>query len=80
MTIDLSSIISFLIGFGVLLIPLYFKGRANTAAINKTLDVLKSGDTPLAEAEKQIQAAIKTVMDQDDSKLTPEERAKRWEK
>lgn len=57
----------------------FFKGKADKSKRDAILGETKGRDKGLAAAEKVIQDKIEEVMNQDDSKLTPEERAKRWD-
>ncbi len=57
----------------------YFRNKANNAAKDAVLGETRGQDKELKAAEEKIIKAIEDVISSDDSNLTPEERAKRWE-
>lgn len=59
-------------------IALFFKNKADKAASQAEINKVKAEDVPLAAKQSQIEDKIKAVENEDDSKLTPEERASRW--
>jgi hypothetical protein len=76
------SIIELLIGAIVILGGgvAYFKSQSDKNKRDAILGETKGQDKELAAAEKLIQDKIEQVKNQDDSKLTPQERADRWGK
>ena len=56
------------------------KSKSEEKAAASELAEMLGRDHELKKAEAAVQAEIAKVAEQDDSKLTPEERAKRWEK
>lgn len=69
------AIISLLLGgLGV-----YFFNKAKQAGQNAVLGETKGEDKQLQIQEKKIKEQLKLVENRDDSKLTDEERAKRWD-
>jgi hypothetical protein len=67
-------------GLGVLILGflvVFFKNKAGAAA---EIAKIVTQDAPLAAKQAEIEDKIKSVENQDDSKLTPEERAARWSK
>jgi hypothetical protein len=65
---------------GLLGLVFFFKNKAEDAKVDAILGETKGRDAELEAAEKVIQDKIEAVVNQDDSKLTPEQRANRWEK
>lgn len=62
------------------LVALIYKSKAEKAETDAVIAQTQAKDAPLAAKQKEIEDKIKEVEHQDDSNLTPEERAKRWDK
>lgn len=56
-----------------------FKRLADKNKTDAILGETRGRDKELSAQQKQVQDKIEDVKKQDDSKLTPEERAKRWD-
>lgn len=73
----LAAIGSFIVGLIVLVF--YFKNKADNAATDAILGETKGRDKELKEQQDKVKDKIKQVENQDDSKLTPDQRSKRWD-
>lgn len=58
----------------------FFKNKADGSGAAALLGELKGKDDVLSKQQDDLQQKIKAIDNQDDSKLTPEERAARWGK
>jgi hypothetical protein len=62
------------------LLVVYFKQKAQKAASDALLGEKRGEDRILERNQNEVKEEIEKVREQDDSNLTPEERASRWEK
>lgn len=62
------------------LLALFFKNRADSAKAESMLAEVARKDASLSAQQDEDEKKRKEIENQDDSKLTPEERAARWEK
>lgn len=58
----------------------FFKNKADESGKAAILGETRGQDKELKAAEEKISKAIEDVINSDDSQLTPEERADRWNK
>lgn len=58
----------------------FFKNKADGSGAAALLGELKGKDEVLSKQQDELQKKIDHINNQDDSKLTPEERAARWGK
>lgn len=74
------TVTEFLIGLAVMLGGglWYFKRQSDKNRADAILGETKGRDIELRDQQSKVQDKIDAVEKQDDSKLTPEERAKRW--
>lgn len=62
------------------IVALFFKSKSEKAMSEARQAKVKEADAPLAAKQQENEKKIEEVKNQDDSKLTPEERADRWNK
>lgn len=61
-------------------LALYFKSKADKSKVDAILGETKGRDAELKGQQDKVKDEINEVKERDDSKLTPEERADRWNK
>lgn len=61
-------------------IALIYKRKAEQAETDALIAQTQAKDAPLVAKQRENEKKIEDVKNQDDSKLTPEERADRWNK
>lgn len=74
----LQAIIAFILG--ILGVAFYYKNKGDSAAQNALLGETKGEDKQLSKQQQQVENQIHLVKNEDDSKLTDQERADRWNK
>lgn len=58
----------------------YYKDKAEAKAAEAELAEMRGRDAELKKQQDEIKSEITEIENQDDSNLTPEERAQRWSK
>lgn len=61
------------------LLALFYKNQAENSKASAIEAETKIKDAPLVAKQLEDEKKIKEIENQDDSKLTPEQRAKRWD-
>lgn len=77
---NLLALIPYVLTFIAAMLALFFKNRADKAGAQNIINQVKINDASLQVKQTEIENQINTIENQDDSKLTPEERAARWNK